>query len=372
MRNITLSLRELYENRNKFIVLLIQITIALIVFSYTFGMLSNSKRIEDVCQKINGSNLYILKDVTSKEHVDNEILRGNKEDIENKLNTFFFEMMNSDDYNALTIINTKSKKNENLLYISEKYNQVFTLNFLDGGYFDFNDSSNSYIPIITGFNFRDAYALGQIIDNKYIVVGMLNKGNYYLELKNVGAVISLDDYIILPVNKSFFVDIPEYDVAINRTFIYSDSVKSIEEIIKYSSQLNLYDFEYINYNDQKEYILSDIQEIISLLSIVFILVSMFSVVNIIASLTNYINNKAREHMIHFLCGATIYNLVIRLVLQVIIVITLCNIISAFVLRENYQLLPLIVVSIIVIISIVILPVVKLLRLKIYKVISLED
>lgn len=218
------------------------------------------------------------------------------------------------------------------IYIDKKYSDNFHLNVKTGSNFsdcDFNSSNG--VPVILGAQYKKIYNIGDTFhifdwftkkEKEITVLGFLNENSY---MYNNGSILSLDDYIIYPMEQITDVNTDNdlYMFYLQDSLIHTDlNAESIGLIRKKSNELNLYD--YSIYSADKD--ITNLLTNLKLLAISSTLKMSLSIVFICASIVivqlNQIKETIKEYGIHLMLGANKRDIILRNIYSTLIYFTI--------------------------------------------------
>lgn len=155
----------------------------------------------------------------------------------------------------------------------------------------------------------------------------MKEGSFYLNPKASNEIISLDESILCPVNIHANSDFSDLDMAINSTVILTDKDTVFQEIQNKSYELGLFTFAFESFSDQLENITEENEFFIELATTILILLLSVSVLGLVSSILEYIDCHKREFLIHIMYGATMKDILIRILSQVFIPLAISILIS---------------------------------------------
>lgn len=293
------------------------------------------------------NEIYMLRDVTSDERFD-EII--NEKKLLPKLSRLYQDTLHQiyDNPNEVKIYvadssmpfyfpknaklsedlaksNSHSSGKEALqVSVTSNFFSVFQLN----GSFGEKDIKNQWsmrngdpTPIVMGIDYKEVFKLYDIITDahgdKYKIIGFLDNNSYYVAPDKTRDIINLDKFIIKPncVNIEDSVSISQY---FDGLYLMADNSKHIDNIVKQSHKLKLFDYTPINFSYQLERIVEDTTDEIFVNSTFLIIILAFSFVGMIGNLLQFISNHKKEYAINLICGANKSHIMLRLMAQVFI------------------------------------------------------
>lgn len=248
------------------------------------------------------------------------------------------------------------------LYITDKFSEVYKWEMFEGTMFDdeeYKHISEKYIPIVVGYNYRKSYSVGDVMDNTYIIKGILEKNQFYLNPKWQGKVYYTDNIIIMPMVYS----LEEWggDI-VNQLHILKSDKEIEQEIQEEIKRFNMPLIEFRSMNEQIGYIKKDVANYVRYYGCSMIIILCVSCISYISMLVLLVDIKRKEYAIKIMCGASKVNIFIEMAGPIFGAILFANIISAIILGQIRLLGYLVIFSIVLAFVILIAPSVKLFRM----------
>ncbi|MGO1469835.1 MAG: ABC transporter permease [Tissierella sp.] len=376
----------LNRNKRSFFIIIIQCIICLVLISIGY---SNFKQGHNSLRKINdyyNQIHYSLHDVADEDGSFSKYLKSEKEYY--KLKSFVEELRNNDNIDFInTILQPIDIINKNIpkkffyqyeegyaepireeneikysfvksTQISKNLKDVFSIEMDSGNYFSEEDyilNDNLYHNIILGYEYKDYFKIGDTIKAEYIsekfklhVIGFFPKDTNIVRNNDV---ISLDRYICMPAftelnyNKFEYLTSFALSQQANGQILTLDKKMNVAELVEQTSnKYGTFKFEVYsdNTNETKKLVkLSD--DVLSKIRMITIILVVFTVISITMSMLSRIQKDYYRFGVQLLCGASIYNILLQISIELITVIAIavfCSlIISSFIIGfGNYQLL----------------------------------
>ena len=257
----------------------------------------------------------------------------------------------------------------NALYITNYIQEFYNWNTIKGRLFNNNDIDlkQKYIPVLLGHQYRNYYEIDEIIDGKYIIVGVLDENAYYLNPKWAGEVYSLKDSIIIPMTKQ---TLPWKGLFLNQLYLSADDT-ILEEIINNAKEIGVN----IKFRDLQSQILmiqDDTNLLVVIYTIIVFSILILSTVSIMAMLSQMILARKKEFAIHVMCGASLIDIYIRIILQVFLVIFASFIVMLCLIRDFENINILIILSIVIVQIIIIKPFIVIQKQKLSDIIKRSE
>lgn len=320
--------------------MLIQVGVSLFLITLLLGMYDDVASYEERLKGINSyENVYISSSIGSDDGIMNTSSVEKLKVVDNMKKLYTF-MLDNPEFDAFTFLQYDlSFENitlrgtdtiNNAFFISPQFTDFHKLSCVEGRFFTDQDyeSVEKEIPIIMGYNYREDYNLNDKLsydEDVYRIVGFLDKNQHYFDVKlSNGELYSLDNKIVLPiqVNK---LDFAFLHMIINKACIFTDDKSDLIEIQEKSNSLGLFTFEFESYKERLDYYKKEGQLVANYLIFIILSIIIFSVITCISNLLAMVDRSMKEYVIHMLCGATINNIIQRIVSQIMIIMILANV-----------------------------------------------
>jgi hypothetical protein len=123
-------------------------------------------------------------------------------------------------------------------------------------------SASSLASAVVGFGFAEKYSVGDVVDNRYLIVGMLKKGSNYFDLRHNYYPIDMDCIVFTPlvpegidnVNSAFLID---------NAKVVLESREDFESVNSYADQISMDRFNFVNQSELLRLKKSDDRELVS-------------------------------------------------------------------------------------------------------------
>lgn len=243
----------------------------------------------------------------------------------------------------------------NCIFVTDLFKDIYDWDFIEGGYWsenEFNDESSDNIPIILGYNYKDVYSVGELIDNKYVIVGFLNKKSFYLNPRWEGKVFYLDDSIIMPMVELLDKWGGAY---INQLNILTQDKQIHEEIKELIEEANMPEIGFRSMKSQMEYIKDDVNANIKFYGTVAFLLIVISTISQVSMLLLLIEIESYKNAIKIMCGATKKDIIIRMMLPIYIIIFMAFGLNYFLFMEKTIVIKLILIAFVIATMVIIWP-----------------
>lgn len=346
MEQLRYAWEDIKDQKMRNFVLFIQITAALVLFSFIISMALHLNSYRDKLNGIiEGQEIYLIRDLTDQSGL-NQIwtnpdsstkLRGLYQFMKHSplFDTYtadaqHFMWLAEDKYdNSLAVHSNPPHKGYSLLKIDDKFMDVYELQCVEGLTFTREDfsSTGETIPLLLGYDFCRLYQLGDIIEDyrgfRYHVVGFLEQSSYIIQPGKSSEIYSLDTWFVIPVRPDLD---GSYDSAIMTTYIITDNPSHLQRIQQKSTELELFTFEFRSFTEQMGRIQGEIDLLIKIMGLIFSVVLLFSMIGLISNLVQFINTHTKEFAIHMLCGGQVSSIIRRILIQIALMLILANMI----------------------------------------------
>lgn len=378
-----MNLKFIHEGISKRILFsfltVIQFTIAIICIYISVQFISDvAKKVSDVNKQFGNDKYYKFDNtmaidklfVSDEEIVENNInvLQDMKRYIDNNKNISFISC-NSDaifvkkeqvmqaallDYQVLKFDNVDYMRTQGG-YVNKLFLEKMNYKFIEGGIENFNVKSHSKTPVIVGSTYKEKYSVGDEItasiknsDGEYkeeqvVIVGILSDDSYI----NFGGLYldnqSLKNTILLPYNDALLMkNINESNLKNSQRLYLSQYISGGYVILKDDkifNEINNYfinsglKFQLIDFNNAiekyKKESIDGFKPILYIASMIII----FSIISVIIVMVNAISKEKKEYGINIMLGATMRDIKIRMLGQIITLLGVSFFISIGILKN---------------------------------------
>ncbi len=224
-------------------------------------------------------------------------------------------------------------QNENVtyfdaLFITEKIPELYMWNCVEGKLpkkEDYTIRDATYIPVWIGYDLGDVYAVGDIIDETYIVTGVLDKDAFFLNPRWEGKYNDLRKTFVLPMECT----LREWGGAyLNQLNIIATDSEIQEKIISKVKEMNLGEIKFRSMESQLEYIRSDIEFQMRFLGSVVVLLLLLSLSSQICIMLFLVEYRRREYCIRMICGASFLRICLMIVSPLFLILSFSITLSA--------------------------------------------
>jgi len=337
---------DIKDQKIRNFVLFIQITAALVLFSFIVSVVLHvSSYREKLNSIIEGQEIYLIRDMTDQSRFDQIMTNPDSSTKLRELyqfmkhnpsfNTYtadaqhFMWLAENNSHSSIAVRSNPPHKGYNLLKIDDKFMDVYELQCVEGSPFTKEDFSGTgeTIPLLLGYDFRPFYQLNDIITDtrgfRYHVIGFLEQSAYFMQPGKSSEIYSLGTWFVIPVRPDLD---GSYDSAIMTTYIITDDPYHLQRIQQKSTELGLFTFEFRSFTEQMGWIQEEIDLQTKIMGLMFSVVLIFSMIGLISNLVQFINTHIKEFAIHMLCGGQVSSIIRRILTQIILMLILANVI----------------------------------------------
>lgn len=238
--------------------------------------------------------------------------------------------------NALVKFEDEGNKNCEITYISENFLEYYNITVSLGKLFvdtDYKEESKGLIPILLGADYENYFKIGDIFAEKYEVKGILNKNSSYFDTGWESALIYLDNQIIIPMQYQAkkwggcYVNNLNFSIA-NK----ADTAKILQIIENYGFK----DYIIKNMAAQLAVLNKKFWTMVSFMTILFITVAMLCIFSTISMLAHLIEEYKTEFGIYMLCGASKWDISLKISMPIFIILLISTIPSMFMCKSIYN------------------------------------
>lgn len=333
LRNIRFGLEQWNFRKGQITFLALQTILSFVMLCYMFqNFYSYLKLNEQITHLMDGKEIFLW---TSSN--DNEWLYELDEEKYNKSFRTLIEVINETEAEIVVVNNSSvTAVKDEQVEIIEVTSEFFSKYQLKGDYseadiqkyFTINyktleEEEQMIKPVVAGAAYAKQYKTGDIIVDdaglKYQIIGFLDKGEVYSMPRQDKELMSTEHVLVTPV----YIDLTDNDDIM--TYIAScqfvvEDRQVLSEIEDTNFQLKLMDGYFISYSNQLSVIEADTQEAMLLYGGFGALLFLFSFIGIVGMMIQLLQEYEYEYGVNMLCGADIYDIFIRLVFQITLLI----------------------------------------------------
>lgn len=368
LAQIKFAIADIRDHIIRYIINFVQILICLVLIAFAIkttdelnGFLDNIDYLK------NTENVYIMTDVTDYEHYNE--MTENPEYIP-KLKEFVDYLRTSEEFDRYLVYEYYlyfEDSDTEAYFCDRSFTDMYNLKTDDGTKLSdimFSDYGD-YTPVIFSSSYKSRHHVGDILKTDrgdVIVAGFLAPGSYYYDLAAGKERIYFGSSVLCPLMLDKTDDVVDYLCAIERTHIITDDPQALNSVSAKSDELGLYKFSFKSLQTQVENIINDEREDIQGSLFIVILIISLCVSCMITFLLTFVDDHLREFAINLLSGATLSQIVLRVVVQVGLPIVFANF-AAFLLYKNSTIsLWIFIISVMLCCFVAAVPAVKLYRL----------
>lgn len=217
-------------------------------------------------------------------------------------------------------------QNENVkyfdaLFITEKIPELYMWNCAEGELpkeDDYNIRDAEYIPVWIGYDLGEVYSIGDIIEERYIVTGILDRDAFFLNPRWEGKCNDLGKTFIFPMECM----LREWGGAyLNQLNVIAVDSEVQKKIIRKVQELNLGEVKFRNMESQLEYIHSDIEFQMRFFGSTVVLLLLLSISSQICIMLFLVEYRRREYCIRMICGASFFRICLLIVSPIFLILS---------------------------------------------------
>lgn len=367
-------LEGILKNKTKNLILFLQVLFCTLLFYFVTAEYINLIDLENKLNNLkNHDEIQILFDISDESRLFEDTFI--ETDILDKLNKFYIYLSENKNFKSYTLNdsilelkNNRLSSEVNILHVNEEFMRQFNIDISDGRNFTKDDFKDTDVtPVLLGEDFKKYYSIGETIndyeDKIYKIIGFINKKSFYLDLKKSDNIYSFDNMVVAPIQNKNIKSISDYDMLINNTYILSKDRDILSGIQNKSSELGLYTYKFKSLNSQFESIKISTKNYIESMSLILILILGFSILSCISNTLQYIDDNMKDISINLLCGASIKDILLRIMMPIITIMIISDSIVIFLDETGFASHITILFSIFITIFIMIFPYVKLNKIR---------
>lgn len=324
---------DIRQHKGSYFLFTLQCTVALFLIGYAGSMITNVSHYLEACNHVSVlKDSYVLRNMNTDEEFEYLV---NAYDWQGNLLNAYWALMDLEE----GIIYTVSPENnlyidvsdfpmayedENGSYIeyievSEGFFDVFNVQSTLRSFDELFSNADDAIPVLLGNAFVGEIDVGKSFcdyyGRKFIVAGFIQNHPYYLRPSSNARMQNMDHLVVMPILPSTYTDEIDGDCAMSWTY-YSSSLRKDVQAILEGVNLVGYAWREKSMADHIEWIETyEFQRSLRVV-VVAIIFLIFSVLSMMVNLYIIIEESRRKYIIHYLCGARISTLTIRLVSSV--------------------------------------------------------
>ncbi|GKU77289.1 FtsX-like permease family protein [Paenibacillus sp. L3-i20] len=379
MRNITFAIHSLSRRVGFMIIAVLQISVSLILLYSSIQINEGLNRSNNtVVNYFDKREIYTLSNNEEyQKDLFNDVKPISYEKFNNYLKTstdfvhisyqgdrlMVKDFRNSDDFVMTTQYFLEDQGNKyvaaNALIIEANYIKYFPLKVSEGRSFSETDFTHNNeeqtVPVLLGGNYKYLFSIGDIwehkneqtgVISKLKIIGFLESNQFFTDAKlPLNNIKNLENYIVFPKNE-IRLNISNDDKVqkqqnINyKLNLYNHIMHSmvlitqeerhkqiIQEITETSREMGFYDIRGINAMNQLEKHKKLYQEQTTIINALFVIIIVISSIGIVSNMLYSIMKRYNEFGIHILTGASIFDIVSRIIYEVLVLIIISLILT---------------------------------------------
>jgi hypothetical protein len=232
--------------------------------------------------------------------------------------SFFDYQINSDDGKKLYDYVTTDKAFFDLYGLKVSVGQNFTTS---------TDSNGSITPVVIGSDLAQKYNLNEVfsldnpntgVNEKYRVIGILQKGLSYPSPYNIGDTLSVDNKLFTILTNNDLNEFANLDMAISSLVIFANNNTDVQKIETLSSKLNLFNMHFEKITDNTDAFLAGTKRGMQIYLIICIALCLIMLAVGILSIYFSIKNRLNEYLVKFVTGLSIKKIILSFLFPLIL------------------------------------------------------
>lgn len=347
-RMIHFLCEDIKKNKLNFVFGVLQITLVMLLLGYMIDLgIESYKTIERCTALKEQGNMYQVECIAESGHI-NKII--NDEASLNRFGQFYQYLDSIEDMkyvtadSSLDIWLTAYDADLGRLADVEAYGVAeFPALRVSNSFFDFYGldveakslkNFNAYnggeeVPVILGHGFKPYYALGDVFtdsgDRPYRIVGFFKKNERYVAPFESKSATPLDNMVVVPVNAEPIENGIGCITVLSSTYFITDDEKVMEKIVQKSNDFDLLPLDYRTLDEQITYVIEDLQNEAITMGSILLLILTFAAAGMISYMVRFIQLRLREFSIHMLCGADFFDIILRIVSQLCLILCIADV-----------------------------------------------
>lgn len=337
-------------NKFSFFMGLVQLIIGLTLFCYILQTVTEYQAVRGKIESaMADSEIYMLRDMSSEEKFDELV---NDEAMLPKLGELYEYVENMKDtvaYTADSSMGFYFSRNSEIPKQFVKYfesgskevsmvsvtKQFFSTYDICGDFGEetlesfFRERKDGITPVFLGADYKKYFQEGDILtdikDREYQVLGFLEPNSYYVAPAEGKELIDLKNYIVRPdyVDMEDSVSLIQF---FDSVYFMTDDRDEVNEIIKKSKELGLFDFALINFSYQLEVIVADYLDKVFVNTTFLVLIIIFAAIGIMGNLLQFISDHKKEFAVRLMCGADKRRVVAGIFMQTALMVGISDVV----------------------------------------------
>lgn len=338
----------MWRKKFRYFLFFIQMLVIFLIVQFTFSIIYDYKIFQDKLNEIKDSSstmYFVTQKRGSKEYPDCSFseYEAFQNEVAGLTSDTDFSFGESDLFltdkripEKFVKYSEKEAKLCEVTYISERFLGHFRIETEEGELFhreDYQTERTKYIPILLGYDYREYFKVGDILDEKYEVKGILKEDSAYFNTGWESALIYLDKQIILPM----LYQAKEWGGCfVNHLNFSLKQEKETDKILQVIEDYGFKDFIVKNRKAQLEYFHKNFLTMFSFMVLLFFTVTILCIFSMVSMLAHLIEEYKQEFGIYMLCGASKFHICVKISLPIIISIFFSAIPSLLISKSFYH------------------------------------
>jgi len=340
--------RGVSTNKRVLIVLFVQMLMASVLLAMVFNQINNVSNAQKLINSISEKDSYVINDFTQFEKILKLSYSSNMSHFYDFVVNTVNHRYSMYSYQPVSINGGPFQKE---CLINHNLYQKLPIKVSKGrGFESYDFEWGKYIPapMIVGHNLQGVYEMGKTYQIPYggdglfyeaVVIGVIEKGFTYPNFRDPSKADILDNSYFIPMSDTYmkvYADFPDYQMALNSTFFVTDDKEALESIVRMSTKEDLLAIEFVSTSERMKEVKDNVRmRLLNMLFIIAIILS-FSLLGLHMSIQRMLDQKRRYYVVHLLCGATSFSLVLRITAEILFVICISFILATLIIKPVVQ------------------------------------
>jgi hypothetical protein len=191
-----------------------------------------------------------------------------------------------------------TNKSIGIVYCTKNFFDYLNPGFSSG--YDWDSYTGEFVPIVMGYDYKQFYNIGDVINSRWEVVGFSAEGSYgvpvvgdYHVSNNNAGIITLMKYY----------DSDYFDYSTTDFCVYAESAAEKDALIEKAIELGLDSVVLSSFTERANFMLKNFIGIFIPYFLVAAGIVLFSVFCTSSGLGNYIVSRRHDYLVHEICGA---------------------------------------------------------------------
>ena len=359
MLQLKYAMRDIKHNKRFYIVQIILVLVTYLLIGWCISKYTSLCEMRDTAaDMISIKNTYIIRDETEMDVFIDKVTRP-----ESVPRLFeLYRLIDQTEHYTVYIYGTLSLPAHgdiDIVGMDRHAMELFNVSGEKNVFDRLTDNRHGYIPVLAGNEILRDYKVGDIIGNDYIIVGDINKNAFYLRPSWTPDIMELDSCLVYAISVTDKSGVYELNAAITGAHIITNNTDTLYKIAEYSDEQELYSLSFISLSDQITRIFEQELKGVRYSMIFIIMAILLGIACMASALLTFIDTHMREFAVHFMYGASLNDIVLRLTLQAGSIYLFSYLAVGLVYLNGTVLLCLFLISIILCAAVAVLPVIKL-------------